>query len=103
MFGAGLGTLQNMWHITKTGDTLQRTGTRNLQTGTRNHNQEQLLFPSSLLIMNTVRHKINCVPGSGPKELQILDQSLVSKISNITSNKLIYHYTQENQNKIFMR
>ena len=34
-------------HITEKGDALQKTGTRNPQTGTRNHKQEPLLLPSS--------------------------------------------------------
>ena len=40
--------MENMAHYKK-GDALQRTGTRNLQTGTQNHKQEPLLFPSSQL------------------------------------------------------
>ena len=39
MLGAGVGTLRKKWCITKKCETLQKTGTRNPQTGTRNKNQ----------------------------------------------------------------
>ena len=44
------GTLWKNWCITKIHEALQKkTGFRNLQTGPRNHKQEPLLFPSSVL------------------------------------------------------
>ena len=55
MFGGGGGcTMKKVTHYKK-GDALQKSGTRNPQTGTRNHKQEPLLLPSSLsTVLGTV-------------------------------------------------